>query len=187
MTRIIISNFRTAISNSVRDKMDTKVNLDGRKEEVIDIELKEGKKIALSELDAGRRLLSYKDRQVALYIRDHGEDAQAALEDGSQGRRFHVTFCRTLKEMKRDGLELYVATTDFSGDFHITGVHPETGTPLAGKAELELCQNCLEQLGLKRNILYEFLSSRRSYSRNRKNFEYSGLNPSLQKLLRRWV
>lgn len=167
--------------------MDTKVNLDGRKEEVIDIELKEGKKIALSELDAGRRLLSYKDRQVALYIRDHGEDAQAALDDGGQGRRFHINFCRTLKERKRDGLELYVATTDFSGEFLVTGIDPESGTLIAGKTDLEPCQNCLKQLGLKRDILYEFLSSRRSYSRNRKNFEYSGMNPSLQKLLRRWV
>ena len=164
-----------------------KVNLDGRKEEVIDVELKEGKKIALSEVDMDGRLLSYKGCQVALYIRDHGEEAQAALEDGSQGRRFHITFCRTLKEMKRDRLELYVATGDFSGEFHITGVDPESGLPLAGKTDLELCQNCLEQLGLKRNILYEYLSSRRSYSRRRKNVEYPGMNPSLKKLLRRWV
>ena len=89
--------------------------------------------------------------------------------------------------MKRDRLELYVATSDFSGEFHITGVDPETGTPLAGKTDLEPCQNCLEQLGLKRNILYEFLSSRRSYSRSRKNVEYPGMDPSLKKLLRRWV
>ena len=163
------------------------MNLDARKEEVIDIELKEGKKIALSEVDMDGRLLSYKGCQVVLYIRDHGEEAQAALEDGSQGRRFHITFCRTLKEMKRDRLELYVATGDFSGEFHITGVDPESGLPLAGKTDLEPCQNCLEQLGLKRNILYEYLSSRRSYSRRRKNVEYPGMNPSLKKLLRRWV
>ena len=164
-----------------------KVNIDVQKEGPIDIELKKGKKIALSEVDMDGSLLSYAGRQVALYIQDHGEDAQAALEDGSLGRRFHITFCRTLKEMKRDGLELYVATSDFSGDFHITGVDPENGIPLAGKADLEPCQNCLEQLGLKRNILYEFLSSRRSYSRSRTNFEYPGMNPSLKKFLRGWV
>lgn len=164
-----------------------RINIDVQKEEVINIELKKGKKISLSEVDMDGSLLSYAGRQVALYIRDHGEEAQAALEDGSQGRRFHITFCRTLKEMKRDGLELYVATTDFSGDFHITGVDPENGIPLAGNADLEPCQNCLEQLGLKRNILYEFLSSRRSYSRRRTNLEYPGMNPSLKKLLRRWV
>ena len=164
-----------------------KVNLDDRKEEVIDIELKKGKKIALSEVEMDGSLLSYAGRQVALYIRDHGEEAQAALEDGSLGRRFHITFCRTLKEMKRDGLELYVATTDFSGDFLVTGIDPESGTPIAGKTDLEPCQNCLKQLGLKRDILYEYLSSRRSYSRSRKNVEYPGMNPSLKKLLQRWV
>lgn len=163
------------------------MNIDVQKEEVINIELKEGKKIVLSEVDMDGSLLSYKGHQVALYIRDHGEEAQAALEDGSQGRRFHITFCRTLKEMKRDRLELYVATSDFSGESLITGIDHESGTPLAGKTDLEPCQNCLEQLGLKRNILYEFLSSRRSYSRSRTNFEYPGMNPSLKKLLRRWV
>ena len=81
------------------------MNVDIQKEGFVDIELKEGKKIALSELDADRRLLSYKGRQVLLYIREHGEDVQAVLEDGYEGRRFHITFCRTLKEMKRDRLE----------------------------------------------------------------------------------
>ena len=154
---------------------------------VIDIELKEGKKIALSDVDTDGRLLSYKDNQIVLYIRDHGEDVQAALEDGSEGRRFHITFCRTLKEMRRDRLELYVATSDFSGEFLVTGIDPESGTPIAGKTDLEPCQNCLKQLGLKRDILYEFLSSRRSYSRSRRNVEYPGMDPSLKKLLRRWI
>ena len=164
------------------------MDIDVQKKGPIDIELKKGKKIALSEVEMDGSLLSYAGRQVALYIRDHGEEAQAALEDGSLGRRFHITFCRTLKEMKRDGLDLYVATTDFSGDFHITGVDLENGIPLAGKADLEPCQNCLEQLGLKQcNILAGFLSSRRSYSRSRTNFEYPGMNPSLKKLLRGWV
>ena len=172
MTRIIISHFGIAKSSSARDKAEMRINIDVQKEEVINIELKKGKKISLSEVDMDGSLLSYAGRQVALYIRDHGEEAQAALEDGSQGRRFHITFCRTLKEMKRDRLELYVVTSDFSGEFPITGVDPESGLPIAGKADLEPCQNCLEQLGLKRNILYEYLSSRRSYSRGRKNFEY---------------
>ena len=140
-----------------------------------------------ADVDTDGKLLSYKGRQVVLYIREHGEDAKAALEDGSEGRRFHFTFCRTLKEMKRDRLELYVATSDFSGKFLITGFDPKSGTPIAGKTDLEPCQNCLRQLGLKRNILYEYLSSRRSYSRSRKNVEYPGMNPSLKKLLRRWA
>lgn len=35
--------YRTAKSNSARDKADLKMNIDVRKEDVIDIELKEGK------------------------------------------------------------------------------------------------------------------------------------------------
>ena len=168
-----------------------KMNIGIKKEEVIDVELKEGKKIALSEVDTDERLLSYKGRQVLLYIRDHGDHVQAALEDGSEGRRFHLTFCRTLKEMKRDRIELYVATIDFSGQFHITGTDPETGTPITGKTDLAPCRNCLEELRLKRPaelIFYEvFYPSRRLYSRNRRRFEYPGMDPPLKKLLRRWV
>ena len=170
------------------------MNIDIQKEDVINIELKGGKKIALSELDADRRLLSYKGRQVVLYIREHGEDVQTALEDGSEGRRFHITFCRTLKEMKRDKLEFYVATSDFSGEFHITGVDPETGTPIAGKTDLHPCQNCLAALGLKRSI-YEIFCHQliyrgrpySPYSRSSTKFKHMGLNPALKKLLRRWV
>ena len=156
----------------------------------IDIELKESKKIALSEVDTDERLLSYKGRQVLLYIREHGEDVQAALEDGSEGRRFHIAFCRTLREMKRDGLELYVATNDFSGQFHITGTDPETGTLISGKTDLAPCWNCLEELGLKRPaelIFYEvFHRSGRRSSRNRRRPEYPGMDPSLKKLLEKW-
>ncbi len=157
------------------------MNVDIQKEGPIDIELKKGKKIALSEVDTDGRLLSYKGREVVLYIRDHGEEAQAALEDGSEGRRFHITFCRTLKEMRRDGLELYVATSDFSGEFHITGIDTETGAPIAGETDLNPCQNCLVELGLQRStdaILREFLSprrySRRTYSRSRTHLNIWG-------------
>ena len=43
-----------------------KMNIDVQKEEVINIELKEGKKIVLSEVDMDGSLLSYKGHQVAL-------------------------------------------------------------------------------------------------------------------------
>ena len=69
-----------------------KMNIGIKKEEVIDVELKEGKKIALSEVDTDERLLSYKGRQVLLYIRDHGDHVQAALEDGSEGTQVSSYF-----------------------------------------------------------------------------------------------
>ena len=170
------------------------MNVDIQKEGFVDIELKEGKKITLSEVDMDGRLLSCKGSQIVLYIRDHGDDVQAALEDGSQGRRFHVTFCRTLKEMRRDGLELYVATSDFSGKFHIIGTDQESGIPIEGKTDLDPCQNCLVELVLKRStdeIFRHFLIYRgrpnSPYSRSRTNFKHLELNPSLKMLLRRWV
>ena len=48
--------------------MKRKVNVDIQKEGFVDIELKEGKKITLSEVDMDGRLLSCKGSQIVLYI-----------------------------------------------------------------------------------------------------------------------
>lgn len=79
MTRIIISHFRIAKSSSARDKAEVRINIDVQKEEVINIELKKGNKIALSEVEMDGSLLSYASRQVALYIRDHWRGKQSGV------------------------------------------------------------------------------------------------------------
>lgn len=127
--------------------------------ETIDLELASGKDVELKDVDVSSGLLSYKGRQVLLYIKDHGQGVYAAISSPSGGRRYHVADCATLKGMREQGrFERYVVTNDTSGEFLISGMGIE------GKARLQVCQNCLSALNYKgwstgaiRNeILYHF-------------------------------
>ena len=125
----------------------------------IDIKLSQGIEIGdLSniESDPESGLLSYKGRQVVLYIQDQHWNIHAVLADGSEGRKVHVADCDTLQEMRLRGrYERYVATNDVSGDFYVTG-QDEYGGSVEGKARLRVCKNCLRKLDY------------RGYTRNRK-------------------
>jgi hypothetical protein len=113
----------------------------------IDIDLRQGKEVVLEEVDTESGLLSYKGRQVLLYIQDHGKRVQAVLENGSNGNKYHVAFCATLDEMRSRGrFERYVATNDMGGRFRISGVDPHRQVPIEGEAELRVCKNCLDHL-----------------------------------------
>lgn len=76
--------------------------IDGGREglEPIDIELGEGKEIELKDVEYGTGLLSYKGRQILLYIQDHGGSVGKALKDGAVGKKYHVADCRTLQSMR---------------------------------------------------------------------------------------
>lgn len=114
----------------------------------IDVQLQHGKEIPLGEIDNVDRLLGWKGRQVLLYIPDQGERIWDVLQDGSQGRRFHVAWCRTLEEMQRKNrFERYVATNDISQRFKVYGTCDGRG--VEGEAELRVCKNCLEKLNYK--------------------------------------
>lgn len=116
----------------------------------IDIQLKDGIEITLEDISCDNGLLSYKGRHIVLYIKDHGAGVLETLKSGENGRRFHLTDCRTLKEMRRKSrFERYFATSDLSGSFEITGVSLITGKKVSGKAELRVCQNCLEKLNYR--------------------------------------
>jgi len=114
----------------------------------IDIDLKMGVDVGLSEIDTEPQsgVLAYKDRQVVIYIQDHSWGIDRALQDGSEGRKVHVTECGTLDRMRREGrYERYVATTNVSGEFYITG-QDDRGRPRDGTAKLRVCKNCLSRL-----------------------------------------
>ncbi len=118
--------------------------------EPIDIELREGIEIPLDEIRNENGLLSYKGRQILLYIRDHGDDARKALEHGENGRRFHIADCDTLQEMRaKNRFGRYYVTNDLSGTFEIAGRDPDTGEKLSGRARLRVCKNCLRKLNYK--------------------------------------
>ncbi|MGF1746208.1 HNH endonuclease [Vibrio minamisatsumaniensis] len=100
---------------------------------VIDIELGNGKDVELKDVDVDSGLLSYKGRNVSLYIKANGSSA-----------RFHVADCKTLQSMRANGrFERYVVTNDTSGEFVVASSYGET------KAKLKVCQNCLRQLNYK--------------------------------------
>ncbi|MBY5946832.1 HNH endonuclease signature motif containing protein [Photobacterium rosenbergii] len=114
----------------------------------IDIELGEGKEVELKDVDADTGLLSYKGRQVLLYIRDVGTSVVAALNSPEKsGPKYHVADCAKLKGMRTQGLfERYVVTNDVSGEFLLTGSHYIDGRDIEGKARLNVCKSCIRAL-----------------------------------------
>lgn len=116
----------------------------------IDIQLSgEGIEVTLEQVESTQGLLTFKERQVLLYIQDHGWRVMQALEDGSRGKKFHVSWCQTLEEMRAKGrFERYVATADFSSSFYISG-QDENKKDVDGETELQVCKNCLEKLNYK--------------------------------------
>jgi hypothetical protein len=117
----------------------------------IDIKLEKGiELIDLKEVESNNGLLSYQERQILLYIQDQGSRIKKVLEDGSQGRKFHVANCKTLKNMRTRGrFERYVVTNRLDGEFYVAGSDWHTGQNIEGYAQLQVCQNCLEALNYK--------------------------------------
>lgn len=117
----------------------------------IDTELEKGIKLRdLKKVESTNNLLSYQGRQILLYIQDQGNSIKKVLEDGSQGRKFHIADCKTLKNMKTKGrFERYVITNNPNGEFVVFGTDWHTGQNIEGYAQLQVCQNCLEALNYK--------------------------------------
>lgn len=113
----------------------------------IERELREGKEIKLEDLENSEGLLSYKGRQVLLYIPDQGMNIDSVLIDGGKGKKFHVADCKTLNDMKARGrFERYLVTNDLSGSFKVHGTSASIGSSVEDTANLIVCQNCLEHL-----------------------------------------
>lgn len=119
--------------------------------EPIDIELEKGIELPdLNEVETANGLLSYQGRQILLYIQDHTGRIHDALNDGTQGNRFHVANCSTLRRMRAQGrYERYVVTNNLNGRFYITGTDWHTGQERDGETELQVCQNCISSLNYK--------------------------------------
>ncbi|WP_116688783.1 HNH endonuclease [Pelagibaculum spongiae] len=118
----------------------------------IDAELSSGIEIDIKDLDitlAG--VLSVKGRQVLLFISDHGHRVASILADSAKGNRFHIADCSTLQEMRRGNrFERYHVTNNLSGEFEVFGTDQFKGK-MEGKAKLNVCKNCLNQLNYKRS------------------------------------
>ena len=132
----------------------------------IDIELRKGKEIQLSDLQVVNGLLSVEGRQVLLFIPDQYKAIEVVQSDPEEGRRFHVSDCKTLRKMKASGrLERYIVTNRLDGVFEITG-NNHRGESASCEARLMVCKNCLEAVnfgnylhqayGAKQGIWYGF-------------------------------
>jgi hypothetical protein len=117
----------------------------------IDVELEKGIELPdLDEVETSNGLLSYKGRQILLYIQDHGWRAPGALRDGSKGNRFHVSDCTKLKQMRAQGrYERYRVTNRLDGKFFISGEDQVTRDEVEGDTELTVCQFCVGGLNYK--------------------------------------
>lgn len=118
----------------------------------IDLQLNTGIELTLDQINFSKEtgLASYYGRQVLLYIKDHGFKVYDASENGERGNRFHVTNCRTLKEMKVKGrFDRYVLTNNLSGFFAISGFNQNLGKEVLLNAKLCICKNCLSSLNYK--------------------------------------
>ena len=118
----------------------------------IDIALGSGIKIDdldLIKSDPASGVLSYEGRQVVLYIQDQFWHVRDVVRDGSLGTKVHVAECGTLSGMRRQGrFERYVATTDVSGKFLVTG-KSYYGDRVEGRARLKVCKGCLSKLNYR--------------------------------------
>jgi hypothetical protein len=119
--------------------------------DTIDSDLERGITIRPDELEyIDNGLISYKGRQVLLYIQDHGHRVQDALDDGSTGNKYHLAYCRTLDNMhKRKRYDRYVVKNDISGIFFINGHGSYSKELIEGDAHLKVCKNCLNHLNYK--------------------------------------
>jgi hypothetical protein len=118
----------------------------------IDIQLNKGIELTLDEITFSKEtgLATYYGRQVLLYIKDHGYKVHDAADNGQKGNRFHVTNCRTLKDMKLKGrFDRYIVTNNLSGAFSISGFTQANNKEVFLNAELCICKNCLSTLNYK--------------------------------------
>lgn len=109
-----------------------------------------GKDIDLIEIKNTNGVLSYRGRQVMLYIPDQGSNLLEVLQDGEAGRRIHVAECSSLEHMRATGrFPRYQITTDTSGYLPVYGINENKEALDNHKAKLYVCKNCLQTLNYK--------------------------------------
>jgi 5-methylcytosine-specific restriction endonuclease McrA len=116
--------------------------------EPLDHELQVGKAVELTEITLNEGLLSFNGRQVLLFIPNHHNKVSMALENGSTGKKYHITDCETLKKMRANNRfnQRYVATNKLGGEFDVFGFDEDSKERVEGKTDLKVCKNCLKKL-----------------------------------------
>lgn len=143
-----LSSLIEAVDIMGADNVDFDISFDLGELNPIDLQLSgTGIQVDLSEIDFSEGLAKYQERQVLIYIPDHGFNVLDVLSGNKEGRKFHVTYCRTLEEMRAKGrFYRYQATNTLDGKFSITGQDQFSSKDVFGEAELHVCKNCLDKL-----------------------------------------
>lgn len=111
-----------------------------------------GEDLQLSEIDNTNSLLSYKGRQIMLYIPEQRSNIEEVIKNGkiAEARRLHVAECSTIEDMRNKGFfDRYQVTNDISGSYPVVGRQSYRGEWIESKAELGVCKNCLRILNYK--------------------------------------
>ena len=93
--------------------------------------------------------LVYQGQQILLYIQDTHLDRDTLLHRPRDSRRFHIAECKTIEQMRQGKrFERYVMTHKIEGKFSVEAMEPHTREREKLHAELYVCMNCLDTLGL---------------------------------------
>jgi len=115
----------------------------------LDGELAGGKEIDIGDVESIGGLLSYKGRQILLYIPEQYRIDEVAVSP-EKGTKFHLADCRTLKEMRsRNRYNRYVGINGESQTFPVHGTSRHSGEHRDENVELKVCKNCLKHLNYK--------------------------------------
>lgn len=177
MGAIVTDNpFQALISNALKiaDKLvEFELQIQSNPFELdIDTQLSKPEGIELTDLsqlqvDEVTGVFNYHGRNVVLYIPDHSyrdNFAQVLSGNLNQGRKFHLTSCSVLENMKNNGrFERYHINQNKENLFQITNNDNQTAyTPLL------VCIKCLQQLNYK-----NYNPSRNSQNSIRNNFNFN--------------
>lgn len=92
----------------------------------------------------------YKGHHVLLFIPDQGWDFNDVMSGIKEGKKFHLTDCQTIDDMKRkDRFARYQATNNTEGIFAIHGKDRLNSQSKSGEVRLHVCKNCLTKLNYK--------------------------------------
>lgn len=132
--------------------VDFDLNIDHIEIDPVDSELATGKEIQLKDIECVDGLLSYKGRQVMLYIQEHSyrDRIDLALKDGREGNKFHLADCATIVQYRETPrFNRYHIQNKLTGLFYIYGVNQYTNKKDDGETRLAVCKNCLKMLNYK--------------------------------------
>lgn len=95
-------------------------------------------------------LLDYKGKQTVIYIKNTRTPIDELRNDKENRPKFHLTDCRTIKEMKsKNRSDRYVAKNNITETFTLEAINQRSKQTQEVELELYVCKNCLEAINWK--------------------------------------